>query len=413
MPISINPIKGWIRHLGHLLSPNAMPATRIALERDADVRLRRLRDAAGDRARQRVRPTRPKMRALIAIPGGRMRWHSIPAPPPPGPDAAIVRPIAIATCDMDRPIGLGATPFPMPLCFGHECVAEVLSVGERVSTVAVGDRVVVPFQISCGACPACRAGHTSNCLTVPPISMYGFGVAGGHWGGAVADELAVPFADGMLVGLPEGIDPVAAASVADNVSDAHRHIAPYLPAIIEQGGDPRVVIVGALSRRHLFTASVAMYAGQIAMALGATEVVVADARPDVRAQIAALGLHAVTPRELRGIPDTALVMDASATPKGTRLAVARTAPDGICSSVGGLHSSVKLPMSTMYGRNVSLHVARSHARALIPEVLALMADGRLEPERVTTLVAPIEEAPAALAEHMRGASTKTIIDATY
>ena len=45
------------------------------------------------------------------------------------------------------------------------------------------------------------------------------------------------------------------------------------------------MIVGALSRRHLFTASVSMYAGQIAAALGATEVVIADARPEVREQV--------------------------------------------------------------------------------------------------------------------------------
>ena len=85
-------------------------------------------------------------------------------------------------------MGLGATPFLTPLHFGHECVAEVLSVGSEVTECRPGQRVVVPFQISCGACAACSAGRTGNCHTVPPISMYGFGVAGGHWGGAVAES---------------------------------------------------------------------------------------------------------------------------------------------------------------------------------------------------------------------------------
>jgi D-arabinose 1-dehydrogenase-like Zn-dependent alcohol dehydrogenase len=106
-------------------------------------------------------------------------------------------------------LALGGTPFLLPLHFGHECVAEVLSVGERVATVKPGDRVVVPFQISCGSCGACRAGLTANCEAVPPVSMYGFGVGGGHWGGAVSDELAVPYADGMLVPLPSGVQPAA------------------------------------------------------------------------------------------------------------------------------------------------------------------------------------------------------------
>jgi alcohol dehydrogenase len=60
--------------------------------------------------------------------------------------------------------------------------------------------------------------------------MYGFGIAGGLWGGVIADQVAVPFADAMLVPLPGGIE--VAASVGDNVSDGYRHIAPYLPALL-------------------------------------------------------------------------------------------------------------------------------------------------------------------------------------
>ena len=66
----------------------------------------------------------------------------------------------------------------------------------------------------------------------------------------------------------------------------------------------------------------------------------------------------------------------------------------------------------MYGRNVTLHVGRSHARAVIPDVLELMAEGRLRAGAGDDPGRPIDEAPAALAEHMRGASTKTILDAT-
>lgn len=403
-------LSGWLRSTRHLLSPGGIPATRIALERDAALRGNRLVGEATDRARQRVRPTRPKMRALVVTPGGRMHWRSVATPPPPGPKGAVVRPLAIATCDMDRPIALGATPFPMPLRFGHECVAEVLSVGGAVRDFAPGDRVVVPFQISCGECDPCRAGRTANCASVPPISMYGFGLAGGHWGGAVSDELAVPFADGMLVALPEGIDPAAAASVADNVSDAHRHIAPHLPGLIAEGRGREVLIVGAMSRRHDFTASVSMYVGQVAKALGAETVTLVDAREVVRREASALGLDTVDPADWDG-PLTALVVNTSAVPRGLRFALDNVAPDGVCSCVGGLHASAKIPISVMYGRNVSLHVSRCHARTEIPEVLGLMADGRLRPQDVTTLVAAMDEAPAALDEHFRGLSTKTIITA--
>jgi alcohol dehydrogenase len=398
----------WPRHAAHLARPAATPAVRVALERDAALRGRRLAAAARERLRDRRRPhTR---RALEVRPGARVRWRAVPELPPPGPLGATVRPLAIATCDLDRPMALGASPFPLPMCFGHECVAEVLAVGERVSGVRPGDRVVVPFQISCGDCDACRAGHTGNCLAVPPISMYGFGVAGGHWGGALADELAVPFADGMLVPLPAGVDPVHAASVADNVSDGWRHIGPFLPPLLARDPGARVVIVGAL-RRHLFTASVSLYAGLVARALGARHVTLADARPEVRAHAADLGLEPVTPAQARGLAPAPLVVDASTTAAGLKLCVALTAPDGVLSSVGGLYKRATLPLSAMYGRNATLHVGRTHARAVIPHVLELMTTGRLQPERVTTLVAPLDDAPATLAAHFRGVSTKTILTA--
>jgi len=68
-----------------------------------------------------------------------------------------------------------------------------------------------------------------------------------------------------------------------------------------------------------------------------------------------------------------------------------------------------LPVGLMYGRNVALHITRTHARTLIPQVLRLMSEGRLRPEAVTTNEAPLEEAPGVLREHVIGDGTKTIL----
>ena len=403
--------RGWLRHFAALLSPIASSAGRVALERDADLRLRRLRQAAADRIGQRRRPTRPRMRALSVAPAGRLVWRRVPVPPPPGPEAALVRPIAVATCDLDRAVALGATPFLLPLHFGHECVAEVLATGERVDRFVVGQRVVVPFQISCGACVACNAGLTANCLAVPPLSMYGFGIGGGHWGGAFSDQLAVPYADAMLVPLPEGIEPAAAASVADNVSDGHRHIAPYLPGILARDPDAVVLILGARGRRSIYSASVPLYAGLVAKALGARRVVFVDGRPAIREQAARLGIEALAPAELKGQPPAPLVVDASVSPDGLRAALSTTAPDGICTSVGSLHRGVRIPTGLMYGRNATYHLGRTHARTVIPQVLELISVGGLRPETVTTCRGHLDDAPALLDEHIRGDATKTILTA--
>jgi alcohol dehydrogenase len=401
--------RGWLRHYGGILAPAGAPAGRVALERDRDERLRRLADAAADRVRQRLGKTRPRMRALTALPGGRLRWRSVPVPPPPGPDGAIVHPIAVATCDMDPLIALGASPFPLPLHLGHECVAEVLAVGERVADVRPGERVIVPFQISCGSCAPCRSGRTGNCAAVPPISMYGFGVAGGHWGGAYSDQLAVPFADAMLVRLPDAVDPVAAASVADNVCDGYRHVAPHLPALLERDPEAEVLIVGSVRRRSLYSASVPLYAGLVAKALGAPRVRFADTRPRVRAQAECLGVETIHPRELKRRAPVPLVVDASGSPAGQRTALSNVAPDGVCSSAGGLHANTRIPASLLYGRNATFHIGRTHVRTLIPQVLDLMVRGRLRPGAVTTTVARLDEAPRVLHEHFVGGGTKTIL----
>ena len=399
--------RGWVRHYTGFLSPDAAAAMPVILERDNQQRLRRLAATAGDSARQRVRRTRPRMRALTAAPGARLRWRDVPAPPRPGPDGAIVHPIASSTCDLDCPLVLGATQLALPLHLGHECVADVLAVGERVGTVKPGDRVLVPFQINCGACAPCRAGRTGSCIGVPPISMYGMGLGAGHWGGAFSDQLGVPYADAMLVPLPESIDPVAAASVADNVCDAYRHIAPHLPPLLKDDPNTEVLILGATDPKTLFTASLPLYTGLIARAHGARNITFADARPSVRAHAEGLGFDALHPRALRRRPPAPLVVDTNA---NEGLALANTAPDGICTSSGGLHRSASIPLLRMYVRNATFHVGRTHARALIPAVLELMVDGRLHPEAIPMNVAPLDDAIGVLREHfLGGESVKTVL----
>ena len=347
------------------------------------------------------------MRAVLASPGAKLRWRQTPAPAPAGADSAVVRPIAAATCDIDCPFVLGATQLLLPAHIGHECVAEVLSVGGNVTSVRPGDRVIVPFQINCGACANCRVGRTGNCLSVPPLSAFGMGMLTGHFGGTFAERLAIPYADAMLVGLPDGVDPVAAASVSDNICDAYRHVAPHLGELLRVDPDAQVLVFAALSRRPTFSASVPLYTALIARALGARTVALVDSRAGVRAHAEKLGIEALRPDELKGRPRAALVAHISADPLGR--AVAHTAPDGICSSSGGLHRSASLPMLDMFIRQVTIHVGIPHVRALVPDVLRLIAGGSFRPQDVITTLGAFEDAPALLREHVLSGATKTVL----
>src|SRR5436309_615445 len=221
------------------------------------------------------------MRSLVLEDTRRLAWHEVPEPERRHEREAIVRPLAVATCDLDQPMIFGQTPFAMPVHLGHECVAEVVEGPERF---APGDRVVVPFQISCGCCERCRRGLTGSCTTVPPLSMYGFGALGGAWGGMLSDLALVPYADAMLVPVPEGVEPALVASAADNMTDGWRAVA---PALAELPAADVLVVSGGAAR------SIPLYAVDAALALGAASVTYVDTDPSRLAVAHELGARAV------------------------------------------------------------------------------------------------------------------------
>ena len=330
------------------------------------------------------------MRQLIMTSPGDLEWQDAPEPDLSDPHAALVRPLAVATCDLDAPMVAGETPIPGPIALGHEGVAEVLEVGSAVKTVAAGDHVVVPFQISCGGCARCRRGLSGSCERVNEPAMYGFGALGGDWGGFLADVVRVPYADAMLVRAPPDVDPVTIASASDNIPDGWRTVAPHLAADREQD----VLVLGGGAR------SVGLYAVAVAVALGARSVTYHD-RDQRRLGIASdLGAEAVDAdppkRAARRYP---IVVDAGASHASLACACRSTEPGGHCTHVGILYEpETPVPLLEMYTTGINLHVSRAMARAAIPAVLDLVTSGRLDPSVVTDRVLPFEEAPRALLE---------------
>jgi alcohol dehydrogenase len=329
------------------------------------------------------------MRRLTLEGTARVRWEEVGEPTLAGPDGAIVRPLAVATCDLDVAVLAGRYPLSGPYPFGHESVAEVVETGDNVVTVAPGDRVVVPFQISCGTCAPCSRGRTGNCAAHPRMSAYGLGTLGGlEWGGLLADLVSVPHADAMLVGLPADLDPVDVASASDNIPDAWRTVGPQLAA--EPGAD--VLVVGGDSGPN----SIGLYAAGLAVALGASQVSYLDHDPGRLAVADALGatvIDSTPPRKAGTFPIT---VDASGTPDGLRCALNSTAPDGTCTSPSVYLEDPALPMLAMYSRCCTLHTGRVHARPAIPAVLDLIARG-FDPSIVTSAVVTRAEAADALA----------------
>jgi threonine dehydrogenase-like Zn-dependent dehydrogenase len=334
------------------------------------------------------------MRALTYLGPRDLQWREAPDAALGGDHEAVVVPLAVATCDLDAGIVAGASPFPAPFVLGHEGVAEVVEVGDAVTTVKPGDRVLVPFQINCGTCGACRAGRTGNCETVPFGQTYGFGFGPEltRYGGFLADRIRVPFADAMLVPVPEGVSAEAAASASDNITDAYRAVAPHLRA---RPGAPVLVCGGASS------GSIGLYAVAEALALGADHVLYVDPDPGRRAIAEGYGA-----RTLDHVPDRLdarypITVDAAATPEALSLALNSLDRDGVCTSTAIYFDPATVPpfpLLNMYVMATTFVTGRIHARADAPAVLDLLASERLDVAPITTKVVPFDDAASALLE---------------
>jgi threonine dehydrogenase-like Zn-dependent dehydrogenase len=325
------------------------------------------------------------MRAAYFLGPGSVAWREVPPPALSGPGSALVRPLAVAMCDLDTAMLRGQVPHPpAPFPFGHESVAEVVAVGEAVTAVDVGQRVVVPCQLSCGTCDRCLSGRTGRCRTLGGTPMFGLGALGGDRPGVLADLVEVPFADGALVAAPEGPPLAALPSLSDNLPDAWRTVAGPLEAA--PGSDVLVVGGGAIS--------IALYAVAVARALGAGDVHYLDEHPSRRDQARRLGARAHAPGDR--LPRTPVTVEAAGTGEGLLLALDRTDLDGICTSVSIHLSPVELPLLAMYSRGVRFVIGRPHVRHLLPELIEVLDAGRLDPLAIATEIAPWDEAPSVL-----------------
>ncbi|MFJ3305898.1 zinc-binding dehydrogenase [Streptomyces sp. NPDC086549] len=324
------------------------------------------------------------MRELTYVARNTVEWREAPDPKVRSGQEAIVAPVAATTCDVDSAILAGHGFVEPPFAIGHECVARVVETGDAVTSVAPGDLVVVPWSVNCGTCDNCRSGLTAHCTSVPHMAMYGAPI-GGSWGGLFSDLVRVPYADAMLVPLPEGLDPVAMASASDNWSLSWRLVAPHL----KNRPGARVLVVAR--------GSIGLYVCAIARALGASDVLYVD--PDPEHRRLAEGYGARTAEAIEPVRHGFdLAVEATGRVDQLALAVNCLAPEGFCESAGNHFRPGELPLLDMYLTGVTLRIARDNVRGHIPDALELAGSGKVAPERVVSHVLDWEDLPDALPE---------------
>lgn len=338
------------------------------------------------------------MQQLFFIKKGKLAWRDVARPAISSGLEAIVRPFAVAKCDLDDAFLFNNLPLKLkigtalgvvdpkynsifgkllngPFPFGHECVAEVIEIGENVKNIKIGDVVTVPFQISCGICPSCTVGFTSVCEKTPPLSMYGFGE---HlqFGGAMSDLIKVPFADAMLLKIPGHLDPVHLASLSDNIPDAYRH----LKSIVTNPNQKVLIVAGQAK-------SVGIYALMIAKALGVSEIDYAD-RNNERLEIARkLKANSIFDSYDQIKQKYDLVIDASSTRKGLEIALRSVRNFGTISSSGIYIKKTPLSLVEMYAKGVNFQIGFANARTHAKEILDILKKIEIPFELATTKLA--------------------------
>lgn len=120
------------------------------------------------------------------------------------PTDAILRVTTAGICGSDLHMYDGRTALDRGIVVGHEIMGVIDEVGEAVSSINIGDRVVLPFNIACGFCSNCHRGNTHACLTMNPDdagAAYGYAGMGPYTGGQ-AEFVLVPYADFNCMKLP-------------------------------------------------------------------------------------------------------------------------------------------------------------------------------------------------------------------
>jgi alcohol dehydrogenase len=330
------------------------------------------------------------VRALVLEGPGRIVFrHDLRAPELSDATDALVAVRASGLCGSDLHPYEGREPARTGVVPGHEAVGEVLAVGDRVTGLRPGDRVLVPFTSSCGDCPRCRSGLSARCERG---QLFGWGdpddPSAPALHGGQAERLRVPLADGTLVVVPAHLDDLDAVLLTDNL--------PTGWAAVERTeltpGGP-LVVVGA--------GSVGLCATWAASRLGAGPVVTVDPVAARRERAAELGALAVSPEEAEAavrdlVPaGAAAVVEAAGTAAAQRLAASVAA-------VGGTLSLISVQTGDRFGfrpvdvydRNLTIRAGRAPVRSLLARLLPQLTGVALPTATIVTHPAvPLEDGP--------------------
>ena len=359
-----------------------------------------------------------------------IRCDNVPDPEIEHPRDAILKVSCCAICGSDLHLFDGFMPgMKSGDIMGHEFMGEVVEVGKDNQALQVGDRVVVPFTITCGQCDQCKRGNFSVCERSNRNArlaekMFGHATAGlfgythltGGYPGGQAEYVRVPFADFGPVKIPDGLKDEQVLFLGDIFPTGWQ-----AAVACEIEPTDTVAVWGA--------GPVGQFAIRSAVLLGARQVIAIDRVPERLAMaeaggaipinfdedsvldrlkeltqgkgpekcIDAVGMEAHVTRSIDSVVDRAkqAVMLETDRPHVLREMIYVCRPAGIL-SVPGVYGGLvdKLPFGAMMNKGLTLRTGQTHVARWTDDLLARIEDGQIDPSFVITHTADLAEGPA-------------------
>ncbi|MBZ6384490.1 MULTISPECIES: zinc-dependent alcohol dehydrogenase [Pantoea] len=367
------------------------------------------------------------MRALTYHGPHQVRVETVPDPVLQEPDDIILRVTATAICGSDLHLYRGKIPgTDHGDIFGHEFMGEVVEAGAAVTSVAVGDRVVVPFVIACGDCFYCHLHQYAACETTnsgrgailnkknitPPAALFGFSNLYGGVPGGQAEYVRVPKANVGPFKVPLALPDDKVLFLSDILPTAWQAVQ---NAGLDKGSS--VAIFGA--------GPVGLLSAACARLVGAEEIFMID-HNNYRLEFARQR-YGVTPINFDDIDDPAAwiiehtknhrgvdaVIDAvgfeakgsltetvlsnlkleGSSGKALRQCIAAVRRGGVV-SVPGVYAGFihGFMFGDAFDKGLTFKMGQTHVQAYLPRLLSLIEQGLLTPEEIVTHHMPLEDA---------------------
>jgi threonine dehydrogenase-like Zn-dependent dehydrogenase len=372
-----------------------------------------------------------KMKAVIFHDADDMRVENVADPKIQQPTDAILKVTLTAICGSDLHFYDGYNPtMKKGDIVGHEFMGEIVEVGSRVKKLKKGDRVIIPFPISCGSCFYCKNNLWSLCDNTNPNKdiaegMYGFSGAGiygyshlyGGISGGQAEYVRVLFADVNAFKVPESLPDEKVLFLTDIFPTGYMAAEHALSGVdIET-----IAIFGC--------GPVGQFAIRSAVLLGAKRVIAIDKLPERLKMAQDAGAEIVNFEEDHDIveklkemtkrqgPDAvidAVGLEADGTgiekiyektkhtlklqtdrSAALRDAIQACRKGGIV-SIPGVYSGFidKFPLGAAFAKGLEFHMGQCHVHRYVEKLLELVEKGKIDPSFVITHRLPLEEAPA-------------------